>query len=217
MGLFRRKRIDGPDDAEFETYLKDRIRDALENLSPEDAADAYVVSLFVYDEEDDPKFPTVTVSINTEAQVRLSTNPPEDFAKPNEWWTPTDESEARWNFAFWTQTPLAIIADSSSDPRGAQLRRDWFGDMGLPVDLDWRDVGDDEADALASRFTKMFVDLMVSTVKSLHQAGVVETIFGRPIPLVIHELEYYDAIAEQNVRANGRDLAGGLVAWISSF
>ncbi|MGB8860955.1 MAG: hypothetical protein WCC60_16970 [Ilumatobacteraceae bacterium] len=41
--------------------------------------------------------------------------------------------------------------------------------------------------------------------------------FDRPIPVVVHELEYYDAIAQQNIEANGPELASGLVDWISSM
>ncbi|CAN0503996.1 unnamed protein product, partial [Phaeothamnion confervicola] len=49
------------------------------------------------------------------------------------------------------------------------------------------------------------------------QTGVVEGIFGRALPVIIHELEYYDAIATQNTEANGEALAAGLARWIDSM
>jgi hypothetical protein len=39
-------------------------------------------------------------------------------------------------------------------------------------------------------------------------------IFGRAIPVLIHELEYCDEIAEQNVRANPDGLADDFARWI---
>ncbi len=53
--------------------------------------DIYAISLFVYDWDDDPFWPTVTLGYNTEKQYQ------ESIAETS------DEDEARWNFAFWLQ------------------------------------------------------------------------------------------------------------------
>ena len=49
--------------------------------------------------------------------------------------------------------------------------------------------------------TRAFVQLLVAVVQRLHQ-GDIGRIFLRPLPVIIHELEYYDEIARQNVAAN---------------
>jgi hypothetical protein len=88
----------------FEDYVFEAAAQGLRNVAPDERADVYVVSFFVYDEADDPRAPTLTVGTNTETQVQLASDPPADFQKPNPWWTPARSEEARWNYAFWRQT-----------------------------------------------------------------------------------------------------------------
>jgi hypothetical protein len=54
---------------ELAEHMYKRAVDALDSIPAEERADIYVVSFFVYDEEDDPRKPTVTVGFNTEADV----------------------------------------------------------------------------------------------------------------------------------------------------
>jgi hypothetical protein len=58
--------------------------------------------------------------------------------------------------------------------------------------------------------------MLERVVLSLHYDGVIATTFGRPIPLLIHELEYYEEIAEQNRRANPDGIADAFADWILS-
>ena len=85
-------------------YIYDAARDALDGIPTEERPDLYVVSLLVYDEEDDPRRPTVTVGYNTESDVVRASDSAEAFS--------TDEPEARWNYAFWRQNQLALICDT---------------------------------------------------------------------------------------------------------
>ncbi len=186
---------------EFPEYLIEKAVAGLHDTPEGERADVYAVSFFVYDEDDEPERPVVTVGTNTEARVQFALHPPEDFALPNPWWKPSDELEARWNYAFWLQNRLAVIADSRTDPEGAALRDAWVRAQGVSPD----DI------------TEAFVGLCVDTVQRLHADGTVESVFGRPIPVIVHELEYYDAIVDQNVAANGHDLAAGLAAWVASM
>ena len=43
-------------------------------------------------------------------------------------------------------------------------------------------------------------------IRELHESGFIQETFGREIPVLIHELEYYYEIGEQNIRANGIEL-----------
>jgi hypothetical protein len=184
----------------FEDYAKRFIVRALERTPGDVAPDVYVVSLFVYDEDDDPRLPTVTVGFNTEARVRETGE--------DAW----DADEARWNFAFWLQNELGVLGDSERDPEGTALREAWLRGLGL-----WCE---DEDDALAETedgelaITAKFVELLVSIAQELHAEGTIARVFGRPIPVLIHELEYYDEIAEQNRRANPDGLADDFARWV---
>ena len=51
-----------------------------------------------------------------------------------------------------------------------------------------------------------FVELLVSIVQDIHASGLMKDKFGREIPILIHELEYYEKIAQQNIEANGEAL-----------
>ncbi len=201
--------------SDFPTYLRSKAIEGLSTLADAERADTYVVSFYVHDDNDDPRFPILTVGTNTEQQVQMVTQPPSGSVRPHKWWSPTDETEARWNFAFWRQNEIAVIGDEIIDPAGAQLRRSWLESQGL-----WFDDGDFDSDdwmPRAEAVTKAFVGLCVDTVKELHRAGTIRDIFGRSIPVIIHELEYYDEIAAQNCEANGGDLVSGLVGWIDSM
>ena len=54
--------------------------------------------------------------------------------------------------------------------------------------------------------TEAFVEMLVDIVRELHESGFIQETFKREIPVLIHELEYYYEIAEQNIRANGIEL-----------
>ena len=56
------------------------------------------------------------------------------------------------------------------------------------------------------RITKAFVNVLVEVVKELHDSGFVIKEFGKSIPILIHELEYYDTIAQQNLKANPAEI-----------
>jgi hypothetical protein len=178
----------------FHTHLERGIREALSRISSAETPDIYVVSLFVYDENDDPAKPTVTVGYNTEQAVADTT--------PQAW----DEGEARWNYAFWLQNELSVLADSGLDPVGASLRDDWT----FRVDGD--DAGNipDESPPITWRFVELLIDI----VRELHADGTISRVFGQSIPVLIHELEYYDLIAAQNRQANPDGLADAFCAWV---
>ena len=72
--------------------MKEQLKEAImQTIASWDEADIYVVSLYVYDDNDDPCRPTVTVGYNTESYL----NEQIEYA--------SDEEEARWNYAFWLQ------------------------------------------------------------------------------------------------------------------
>jgi hypothetical protein len=61
------------------------------------------------------------------------------------------------------------------------------------------------------------VGLCVEIGRLLHSRGLIERTFGRPIPVIVHELEYYEEIAAQTELANPPNLASDLVAWVGSL
>jgi hypothetical protein len=172
-------------------HLYAGARDALAGIPAGERSDIYVVSFFVYDEEDDSRRPTVTIGFNIEADVASASG----------------DEEARWNYAFWRQNRLAVQLDADRDPEGARLREEWIRGEGL-----WYDDAE-LFDERGEPLTAAFVSLLEGVVQRLHE-GDIERIFSRTIPVLIHELEYYDEIAEQNLRANPPGVVPeGFVRW----
>jgi len=189
--------------------IYERAAAALRSVPDRERGDTYVVSFFVYDEEDDPRLPTITFGTNTETQVRLAANPPADFVKPNPWWEPADPEEARWNYAFWQQNNLGVFFSDTVEH--------WLRETGMWLDDPQGDDDEDAWEALeqaSERITPAFALLCAEAARRLHDDGVIVEVFGRPIPVVIHELEYYDAIADETEAANPAGLAAEFIAWV---
>lgn len=176
--------------------LKRMIIDGIGSWTDEDI---YAVSLFVYDDNDNPCKPTVTLGYNTESEVQkeLKTG----FAK---------ESEVRWNYAFWLQNCTFVFGVGDT----AETVRDWVVSNGFDHVDD--DAMSDDGDEV-SEITAAFVDMLVGIVREIHEEKVLTAKFGRELPILIHELEYYDEIAEQNIRANGKKLVRDFVKFCRWF
>jgi hypothetical protein len=182
----------------FEGYVDRAVRDAIERVPASVVRDVYVVSLFVSEEDDDPRRPRVTVGYNTDSEVEAATD------------DAGDEHEARWNYAFWLQNRLGCVGDAESDPEGADLRDAWVAESFPPRS------SDDDLDELdeGSPVPRGFAALLVRVVARLHADGVITAKFGRTIPVLIHELDYYDEIAEQNLAANpSTEALADFVSW----
>lgn len=192
---------------DFLQHLRSGCVEALRSLPADVRSDTYAVSLFVYDEEDDPWRPTVTVDVNTESRVNFALNASDD-ERPSPYWVPSSPAEARWNYAFWRQDPIAVLADATSDPAGATLREQWLRDSGQ-----WVDEIDEEAWE-NQQVTSSFVDMLVAIAQDMHASGLIAELFAESIPVLIHELEYYDEIARQCESANPDGQAATFAAWV---
>ena len=199
------------DRASLERHIYDAAAGALTALPAGERTDTYVVSFFVYDEDDDPRLPTLTVGTNSESQVARVLTPGDAATRG---WPPSDPAEARWNYAFWLQNQLTVIGDSPSDAVGARLRDEWMRSEGAWLEEPPDDEGWEEFEARAAAITQAFVDVCVSVAQRLHDSGLIVELFGRPIPIVIHELEYDDEIADQTAAANPPALVDDFVAWV---
>ena len=94
----------------------------------------------------------------------------------------------------------------------AQDVKDWLTNNQLPHyeddEISWND---DATYDKVKIVTKLFVAELIEIVKEIHQSGVLTEKFKKELPIIIHELEYYDEIAEQNIEANGRILLADFI------
>lgn len=198
----------------FESYAKQFIVSALERTPADVVPDVYVVSLYLDEKGSDPRWPIVAVGFNTEARVAETT--PASGQGPG-WPIASSADEARWNFAFWLQNELGVLGDPKKDPEGAELSQAWMRDLGLWYSDDQEDEDYDAAMEKGEQFVARFTELVVAITRQLHDDGIISRIFGRSIPVLVHELDYYDEIAEQNRRANPDDVAEDFARWIEEM
>ena len=102
----------------------------------------------------------------------------------------TTADEARWNYAFWQQNCELIFGENETEEIVSQWAKN------------------------AENVTDEFVNVLVEVVKELHESEFIKTKFKKAIPVIIHELEYYEKIAAQNIEANTLPLVQGLVDFI---
>lgn len=50
--------------------------------------------------------------------------------------------------------------------------------------------------------------------RALHATGVINDSLGRPVPVIIHELEYYEQIAQRTEAANPPGLTNEFTSWV---
>jgi hypothetical protein len=187
----------------FEQFSYSEIIAALVNIDRSTISDVYALSFFIYDKEDDPRHPVLQLGYNTLTHLAQSTP------------SASDAEEAKWNFAFWLQNELAFIGEPGTE--SGQLLEDLLKSRGL-----WYSDEDEEADfdrclGIGSEITNYFVDACVRIARALHENGVIEQHFFRPMPIIVHELEYYDVIAVQTRSANPPRVAKEFEDWIASM
>ena len=165
--------------------------------------DIYAVSLYVSDEDGNPCKPTVTLGYNTERQYE---------SEASDDGLASDEEEARWNYACWLQNELFVFGTGET----AEAVKQWVIENGFEYseNSDDSEFSDENG---SSEITKAFVAVLVDIVKDIHEKGVLTEKFVEELPILIHELEYYDENAEQNIEANGEDLAGDFADWCQSW
>lgn len=166
--------------SDIKSEIKELIVKSINEVKDEDI---YAFSLYVEDDGDETK-PTVTFGYNTRRQYEDSV-------------ASTDSLEAKWNYAFWLQNELFVYGKDES----GKVVQNWIEKKKLLEDDDCED--DD-----TPKVTRAFVKVLIKIVKELHKEKVLTAKFGKELPILIHELEYYEQIAEQNIKANGKSLLG---------
>jgi hypothetical protein len=184
-------------------YVFESIKAEILSWNNDVIKDIYVISLYISNSEDDPRRPVITLGYNTMEQYESAL---EDAS---------DNSEAKWNYAFWLQNEELIIGDNwGENLEDGEKINQWIKENNLYYSDEEEDEDFDKALKLGDEITSRFVELCVEVVKKLHEEGIIEEKFGKALPLIIHELEYYDLIAEQNKGANPEEVIKEFADWI---
>jgi hypothetical protein len=184
-------------------YIKQQWFTVYKSLSPEALNDIYVFSFFMYDDDDDPRRPTLTIGYNTlsnyHAQIKFA----------------SDKNEAKWNYAFWLQNQLANIG-TQEDNVGRHLINDSIIENKHSYTDEEANNSFDACMEIGEQIAKNFVDLLVQIVQETHVSKLTK------LPILIHELEYYEVIRDevirdQNIAANGEERVKEFTQWINNL
>ena len=178
-------------------YIFQKMKRGILNWRKALTSKIYAISFFVYDQDDDPARPTLTLGYNTETHWRQSTL------------RASDSNEAKWNYAFWPHTKEAFFGDESD----VSVRENWIHERWQAE----RNGGRGQELKKDQEITHEFVMVVVSVAKRLHEDGVILSKFGRPIPIIVHELEYYREVVAQTEQANPAGVAKEFTDWVYSL
>jgi len=197
----------------LEPHLRARIRSGLAAVPAADRATTYAISVLLFFDEDDPRRPVVHVSHNTEARVAACTPAPGQAPR---WPIASSAAEARWSYAFWLQEVLAAACEAGADPEGVRLRDAWARAQGYWYSDEEEAADLDAALRRVSPLSGAFLGLLTSAVRGLHVSGEVARLLGRPVPVLIHELEHTDETADLAEAANPGGLADEFSRYVRS-
>lgn len=175
----------------LQAYLEQKLRGI---ISACHADDIYAISFFVCTNE---SYEYGGVSNVTEFSVGYQTE--RDCRGAGEL------SEERWNCAFWRQeeTPVIKVADENE---GMKILFDWYRENGIQhigyedpaacYDHEMRYIGKGPVG-----YWELLCEI-TAVARKLQVSGFIKTQFGKPIPIIIHDLEYPWYCMEATERAN---------------
>lgn len=79
-----------------------------------------------------------------------------------------------------------------------------------PEPADWTTT----VGAIAAQIEAQFNQACVRLARHLHDSDAIEGAIGRRVPVIVHELEYYEGIARRTEAANAPGLADDFTAWV---
>ena len=196
-------------DQQFSEDTYQQIKETILRFDQTIASDIYVISFYVSNSDDDPRKPTLNIGYNTIERWKTCT--PAEGQEPR-WPISSNSGEAKWNFAFWLQNEELIIGGYEYDPVSAWVKNSphYYSD-------EQKNQNFDEALLLGEKIHNKFVEIVISHAQKLHKEGVIASKFGKVIPIIIHELEYYDKPVSWTRQANPSGLTREFENWVAQF
>lgn len=190
----------------FSDMVFQKTAAALAGLSEETRNDVYALSFWL--SGGDEWLPSLLVSYNTCQQF---------VKKQGE--THKQDDEAKWNYAYWLQDEAELLGVDAY--RNNQELQAWLENAPFAYteeqyeamfDNDDENEGED-IDDKSNEFYQAFVETQIAVVQRLFAEGVIARTFGKNIPVLVHELEYYDVPLAWTERANPKGLADEFLSY----
>jgi len=166
-------------------------------------AQIYALSFYLDNHDDDPRLPILMFGYNTLAKYEATIS------------AGSNRAEAKWNFAFWLQNELCVVAEPHSE--SAEAFKAWRIELGLDYSDQQKEVNFDRCMRIGDGIFQNFTKMMTVIAKELHDSGLIEQKFGRTIPIIVHQLEYYEEIVTQTAAANPAGITDEFAAWVADY
>lgn len=131
----------------------------------------------------------------------------------------SSSDEAKWNYAFWLQEPMAVITSTAWEPNEEEVARlvtSYLKKERLYIDeekaeaiFEEEDEGSPAYERLTARLEERDARILAAVseaVRRLHTEGILANVCGQALPVIIHDLEYSPEIEEVNRQANPPEL-----------
>lgn len=176
---------------DLQAYLEKKLRDVISTWTE---TDIYAISFFVYSNE---AFVYKGHSNVTEFCVSYNTE--------NDCFGTGELSEERWNYAFWRQNETPII-EANNENEGMRILFEWYEENGIDnIGYENYDSCYDNDMQYIGKGPVGYYELLLeitAVAKKLQDSGFIKSKFGKPIPIIIHDLEYPWYIIEATKKAN---------------
>ena len=116
----------------------------------------------------------------------------------------TSKEDAKWNFDYWLQTEVETVGGKKD-----KLLKQWFAKTPYFYSDEENDRAIEEDEELydkllkkGDKFGKDFIKEVIVLAKRLLDDGEVEKVFGRNIPIIIHQRDFEDTPISWTKKAN---------------
>ena len=171
----------------------EKLKNAIQEIAnEEDKKEVYALSFCYTSDDDDLRFPKSTLGYNTLSNVK------------EESYNATSKEDAKWNFDYWLQTEVETVGGKKD-----KLLKQWFAKTRYFYSDEENDRAIEEDEELydkllkkGDKFGKDFIKEVIVLAKRLLDDGEVEKVFGRNIPIIIHQRDFEDTPISWTKKAN---------------
>ena len=171
----------------------EKLKNAIQEIAnEEDKKEVYALSFCYTCDDDDLRFPKITLGYNTLSNVK------------EESYNATSKEDAKWNFDYWLQTEVETVGGKKD-----KSLKQWFAKTPYFYSDEENDRAIEEDEELydkllkkGDKFGKDFIKEVIALAKRLLDDGEVEKVFGRNIPIIIHQRYFEDTPISWTKKAN---------------
>ena len=186
------------------------IRKAILEIDDRIASEVYVLSFLLDCPDDELRRSSAIFGFNTESQFQKAN--PDSTLKGRKAY---DADEAKWNYAFWVQNELSVIGGDDLEFQKWVQQLPGYCTQEQEEKAKGKELKEIEKNI--ARIHDTFIEMMLPIIRKLHEDGTILKKFGRDIPMIFHELEYFSLTIKWAKATNPDGQAKDFIHWIKTM